>query len=48
MAEDDIEQEQPHDLQAEKAVLRAMMFSTDAIADVVEILHGPPDRGGVW
>ncbi|KJY20403.1 replicative DNA helicase [Streptomyces katrae] len=29
-----------HDLRAEKAVLRAMLVSTDAIADVVEILHG--------
>ncbi|MFD0271969.1 replicative DNA helicase [Streptomyces sp. NPDC127106] len=40
MAEDGIEQAQPNDLPAEKAVLRAMMFSTDAIADVVEILRG--------
>ncbi|MFF5019569.1 DnaB-like helicase N-terminal domain-containing protein [Streptomyces sp. NPDC001165] len=30
----------PHDLQAEKAVLRAMLQSPDAIADIIEILHG--------
>ncbi|MEU8550479.1 replicative DNA helicase [Streptomyces roseoverticillatus] len=30
----------PHDLEAEKAVLRAMLHSVDAIADIVEVLHG--------
>ncbi|MFJ4633460.1 replicative DNA helicase [Streptomyces sp. NPDC088847] len=30
----------PHDLQAEKAVLKAMLLSKDAIADIVGILHG--------
>ncbi|MEU2395743.1 replicative DNA helicase [Streptomyces sp. NPDC007369] len=40
MTEDGRKQEQPHNLQAEKAVLRAMLISTDAIADIVEILHG--------
>ncbi|MET9568499.1 replicative DNA helicase [Streptomyces virginiae] len=39
MAEDGIEQVQPSDLQAERSVLRAMLFSTDAIADIVEILR---------
>ncbi|OEJ36314.1 replicative DNA helicase [Streptomyces agglomeratus] len=29
----------PHDLEAEKTVLRAMLRSTEAIADVVELLH---------
>ncbi|MFH8342994.1 replicative DNA helicase [Streptomyces sp. AM6-12] len=30
----------PHDLEAEKAVLRAMLLSKDAIADIVGALHG--------
>ncbi|MDL5205302.1 replicative DNA helicase [Streptomyces sp. ALI-76-A] len=30
----------PHDLQAEKAVLKAMLLSKDAIADIGEVLHG--------
>jgi replicative DNA helicase len=29
----------PHSLEAEKAVLRAMRKSRDAIADIVEVLH---------
>ncbi|UUY52379.1 replicative DNA helicase (plasmid) [Streptomyces yangpuensis] len=40
MAEDGIEQAQPNDLQAERAVLHHMLISTDAIADTVEILRG--------
>ncbi|WCD91149.1 Replicative DNA helicase (plasmid) [Streptomyces xanthophaeus] len=40
MAEDGIEQAQPNDLQAERAVLHDMLISSDAIADIVEILHG--------
>ncbi|GGS09387.1 MULTISPECIES: replicative DNA helicase [Streptomyces] len=30
----------PHDLQAEKAVLKAMLRSADAIADIVDVLDG--------
>ncbi|MEU4655118.1 replicative DNA helicase [Streptomyces sp. NPDC023723] len=30
----------PHDLQAEKAVLKAMLLSKDAIADIVDVLGG--------
>ncbi|MFF9090485.1 replicative DNA helicase [Streptomyces sp. NPDC014991] len=30
----------PHDLEAEKGVLRAMLLSQDAIADIVDTLHG--------
>ncbi|MGW0925958.1 replicative DNA helicase, partial [Streptomyces sp. NPDC002755] len=30
----------PHDLQAEKAVLKAMLLSKDAIADLADVLHG--------
>ncbi|MER6548448.1 DnaB-like helicase N-terminal domain-containing protein [Streptomyces sp. NPDC001250] len=29
----------PHSLDAEKAVLRAMLSSSDAVADIVEVLH---------
>ncbi|MFJ2900246.1 replicative DNA helicase [Streptomyces sp. NPDC087218] len=40
MTEDDAPTSQPpHDLDAEKTVLRAMLRSTTAIADVVELLH---------
>lgn len=41
MAEDETEPPQPpSDLNAEKNVLRAMLLSSDAIADIVEVLHG--------
>ncbi|MFE4801584.1 replicative DNA helicase [Streptomyces sp. NPDC056708] len=41
MAEDDAQTVQPsHDLAAEKAVLRAMLRSVDAVSDVVELLRG--------
>ncbi|GHG63048.1 replicative DNA helicase [Streptomyces griseocarneus] len=41
MAPNSIEPEHvPHDLNAEKAVLRAMLHSAEAIADVVEVLCG--------
>jgi replicative DNA helicase len=33
----------PHDITAEQAVLGAMMYSRDAIADVVEVIHTPDD-----
>ncbi|CAL9327237.1 replicative DNA helicase [Streptomyces sp. SudanB182_2057] len=40
MTQDDTPTTQPpHDLEAEKTVLRAMLRSTEAIADVVELLH---------
>lgn len=42
MTEDGLPPTQPpHDLSAEKAVLRAMLRTTQAVADVVEILAGP-------
>ncbi|MEU8718572.1 replicative DNA helicase [Streptomyces sp. NPDC048663] len=30
----------PHDLEAERGVLRAMLLSKDSVADIVDILHG--------
>ncbi|MDH6145961.1 MULTISPECIES: replicative DNA helicase [Kitasatospora] len=38
-----LEREQPHDLDAEQAVLGAMMLSTAAISDIVATLNGPGD-----
>ncbi|MFJ8017399.1 replicative DNA helicase [Streptomyces sp. NPDC096339] len=41
MAEDDAQAAQPpHDLVAEQTVLRAMLRSTEAVADIVEMLQG--------
>ncbi|WP_260867696.1 DnaB-like helicase N-terminal domain-containing protein [Streptomyces sp. SAJ15] len=39
MAEGETDAQPPHDLAAEAAVLRAMLRSTEAIADIVEVLH---------
>ncbi|MCC9311966.1 replicative DNA helicase [Kitasatospora sp. RB6PN24] len=38
-----LEREQPNDLEAEQAVLGAMMLSASAISDVVTALNGPGD-----
>lgn len=42
----------PHDLHAEKAVLKAMLQSKDVIADIVEVLGGHdfyrPDHGLIY
>ncbi|WP_331736993.1 replicative DNA helicase (plasmid) [Streptomyces canus] len=39
MAEEETGGLPPHSLEAEKAVLRAMLSSPDAVADIVEVLH---------
>ncbi|WP_328980055.1 replicative DNA helicase [Streptomyces canus] len=39
MAEEETGGLPPHSLEAEKAVLRAMLTSPDAVADIVEVLH---------
>ncbi|MEW2623616.1 replicative DNA helicase [Streptomyces sp. NPDC048106] len=39
MTQDSPTSQPPHDLEAEATVLRAMLRSTEAIADVVELLH---------
>ncbi|MFJ5548657.1 replicative DNA helicase [Streptomyces sp. NPDC093225] len=40
MAEDDQAAQPPHDLVAEQTVLRAMLRSLEAVADIVEVLQG--------
>ncbi|OQD51847.1 replicative DNA helicase [Streptomyces phaeoluteigriseus] len=40
LADTDAALHHPHDLQAEKAVLKAMLQSKDAIADIVDVLGG--------